>query len=370
MKYDYLIVGSGLYGSTFAHAMKQAGKSCLVIDKRNHTGGNVWCKEMVGIQVHMYGAHIFHTNDDELWQFVNKFVPFKPFINSPKAKYHNQVFSLPFNMNTFKELWGIDSVEQAKEKLRQDTLPFQTAYPKNLKEQALSTLGPDIFEKLIKHYTEKQWGKPCDELPAFLIKRVPLRFEFDNNYFNDTYQGIPSGGYNKLVDGLLQGIEVRTGIDYLQDKTTWDNLAHRVVYTGKIDAFFDYQLGELQYRSLRFEHKLMQGVSNFQHNAVFNYTSSDVPYTRVVEHKHFDWVDVPDTVVSYEYPQAYKRGEEAYYPVNDEKNNACYAEYKKISETLPHIIFGGRLAEYKYYDMHQVIAAALHKAKKLLQHGE
>lgn len=369
MSYDYLIVGAGLYGATFAHTMHKAGKKCLVIDKRDHIGGNTYCKDVGGIQVHQYGAHIFHTNDKGIWDFVNQFVTFNPFINSPKAKYFNEVYNLPFNMNTFKQLWGITNEKEAQQKIALETAPYKNIKPTNLKEQALAMVGPTIFEKMIKHYTEKQWGRSCGELPAFLIKRVPLRFTFDNNYFNDTYQGIPVGGYNKLTEGLLEGIEVKLDTDFIANKEYWLSQAKTVVYTGKIDAYFDYQLGELQYRSLRFDHVLIEDVSNFQNNAVFNHTSPNLPYTRVVEHKHFEWKDVAHTVVSFEYPETYKRGGEAYYPVNDELNNNLYAQYKKIALQEPNVIFGGRLAEYKYYDMHQVIAAALHQANKIIAHG-
>lgn len=367
--YDYLIVGAGLYGSTFAHQMTKAGKKCLVIDKRNHIGGNTYCTNQGGIQVHQYGAHIFHTNDKGVWDFVNSFVRFRPFINSPKALYYNQTYNLPFNMHTFKQLWGVQTAEEAQAIINEQTAPYKNSKPQNLKEQALATVGVDVFEKLIKHYTEKQWGRPCEDLPAFLIKRVPLRFTFDNNYFNDTYQGIPEGGYNKLTEGLLKGIDVKLGVDFLTDVAYFKAQANTVVFTGKIDAYFQYKLGELQYRSLRFEHVTMADVGDFQHNAVYNHTSPNVPYTRVVEHKHFDWVDVPHTVVSYEYPQAYVRGGEAYYPINDERNNNLYNQYKQLTQQEHNVLFGGRLAEYKYYDMHQVIAAALHQANKILQHG-
>jgi UDP-galactopyranose mutase len=364
MSVDYLIVGAGLYGATFAYEMNKRGKTCLVIDKRNHIGGNTYCTDEDGVIVHQYGAHIFHTNDKGIWDFVNQFVPFTPFINSPKAKYYDEFYNLPFNMHTFQQLWGVNTAEDAEQKLAEETAPYKKAVPANLKEQALSMVGPVLFEKLIKHYTEKQWGKPCEELPAFLIKRVPLRFTFDNNYFNDTYQGIPKGGYNKLTEGLLQGVEVRLGVDFFEEKDTWLKQAKTIVYTGKIDAFFDYQFGELEYRSLRFEHQRYE-VADFQHNAVINHTSPDVPYTRVVEHKHFEFVNTPHTIVSYEYPQPYQKGGEAYYPVNDERNNQLYKQYKELADPLNNIIFGGRLAEYRYYDMHQVIAAARHKAKQL-----
>ncbi|MBW7846177.1 MAG: UDP-galactopyranose mutase [Bacteroidia bacterium] len=367
MKYDYLIVGAGLYGATFAHQMKLAGKSCLVIEKRNHIGGNTYCSNNKGIVVHEYGAHIFHTNDAAIWNFVNSFVEFTPFINSPKAMYYDEYFNLPFNMNTFKQLWGVSTEEEARAKLKEQTAKYQNISPTNLQEQALTLVGDEIFEKLIKHYTEKQWGRPCDKLPAFIIKRLPLRFTFDNNYFNDKYQGIPKGGYNKLTEKLLEGIEVRLGIDFLQNREQLEQLAKTIVFTGKIDAYFDYCLGELEYRSLHFNTLVMENTSNFQNNAVINHTSPDVPYTRVVEHKHFEWVDTPHTVVSYEYPQKYIRGGEAYYPINDEKNNSLYRAYRDKANALPNYIFGGRLAEYKYYDMHQVIAAALHKTKVVLQ---
>lgn len=367
MKYDYLVVGAGLYGSTFAYMMKQAGRRCLVIDRRPHAGGNTFCRDVGGIQVHEYGAHIFHTSDRAVWDFVNSFVPFIPFINSPRAKYYDEVYSMPFNMHTFRQLWGVETEEAARSRIEQETAPYRNGRPANLKEQALALVGPDIYEKLIRHYTEKQWGKPCEELPSFLIRRIPLRFTYDNNYFNDTYQGIPKGGYNKLTGALLDGIELRLNEDFLLKRAELEPLAAHVVYTGKIDAYFGYCLGELEYRSLRFEHVHMDQVSNFQDNAVFNYTSPDVPYTRVVEHKHFEWTDVPHTVVSYEYPQAYTRGAEAYYPVNDERNNNLYRQYRKLAEGLPNVIFGGRLAEYRYYDMHQVIASAIHDARKHLQ---
>jgi len=370
MKYDYLIVGAGLYGATFAHQLHKAGKTCLVIDKRDHIGGNTYCKNVGGIQVHQYGAHIFHTNDKRIWDFVNSIVPFKPFINSPKASYFGSVYNLPFNMHTFEQLWGVKTAEEAQRKIEEETSPYKKTLPANLKEQALSMVGPTIFEKLIKHYTEKQWGKSCEDLPAFLIKRVPFRFTYDNNYFNDTYQGIPIGGYNKLTEGLLNGVEVRLGVDFLADKNYWLNLADKVVYTGKIDAYFDYCLGELEYRSLRFDHREIEGIQDFQGNAVFNYTSPDVPYTRVVEHKHFEWQDTNHTVVSYEYPQPYTKGGEAYYPINDERNNTLYHQFKKLAANEKQVIFGGRLAEYKYYDMHQVIAAALHQSNKILDNEQ
>jgi len=364
--YDLLVVGSGLYGSTFAYEANKAGKKCLVIDKRPQLGGNVFCKQVEGIQVHQYGAHIFHTNDKKIWDFVNQFVPFKPFINSPIASYYGTKFNLPFNLNTFKQLWGIETEQQAKEKIEQVTAPFKNNNPSNLKEQALSLVGEEIYEKIIKHYSEKQWGKSCEELPAFLIKRIPLRFTSNNNYFNDTYQGIPVGGYNKLINGLLAGIDTVTNVDFLENISDWKNKAAKVLYTGKIDAYFNYQLGMLEYRSLRFNEKVYLNTEDFQGNAVFNYTSPEVDYTRVIEHKHFEQTPSKHTVVSFEYPQPYQKGGEAFYPVNDEKNIALFQKYKQLGNLQPDLIFGGRLAEYKYYDMHQVIAAALTKSKQYL----
>lgn len=368
MEYDYVIVGSGLFGSTFAHAMKQAGKSCLIIDKRTHSGGNVWCKDVNGIQVHQYGAHIFHTSDLAIWEFVNQFVKMKPFEHSPKANYKGKMYSLPFNMHTFEQLWGISNPADAEAKLALETAPYKKDKPVNLEQQALQLVGPELYETLIKHYTQKQWGKACNELPPFLITRIPLRLTYNNNYFADTYQGIPEGGYNPLINGLTHGIGIELNVDYFANRDYWNQKAKHIVYTGPIDSYFDYCFGKLEYRSLRFEHQLMEGVSDFQQYAVVNYTSAEVPYTRTIEHKHFDPKPTSDTVVTYEYPQSYNTNVEPYYPVNDVVNNTRYRQYRDLAKTEPRLIVGGRLADYQYYDMHQVIASALHKAQKHLQH--
>lgn len=357
-EYDYLIVGSGLFGSVFAHEATKRGKKCLLIDKRNHPGGNVFCENIEGINVHQYGAHIFHTNDKPIWDYVNSFVPFNRYTNSPVANYKGQLYNLPFNMNTFYQLWGVKTPAEAKKKIQSQIDQAQITAPANLQEQALSLVGKDIFEKLIKGYTEKQWGRPATELPAFIIKRLPIRFTFDNNYFNDKYQGIPIGGYNKLTDALLAGAEVRLDTDYFQDRNHWDNIAEQVVFTGHIDQFFDYKFGRLEYRSLRFEHEVMD-QENFQGNAVINYTEREVPYTRIIEHKHFEFGTQPKTVVTKEFPEDWTPEKEAYYPINDQRNNELFAKYKSMGQTQKNVIFGGRLATYQYYDMHQVIAAAL-----------
>lgn len=366
MKYDFVIVGSGLFGSTFAYAMKQAGKRCLIIDKRAHAGGNVWCKQVNGIQVHQYGAHIFHTSDLAIWQFVNQFVQMKPFEHSPKAKYLDTLYALPFNMHTFEQMWGVTTAEEAKQKLDIETAPYKQQKPTNLEQQALQLVGQELYETLIKHYTEKQWGKPCSELPAFLITRIPIRLTYNNNYFSDLYQGIPVGGYNPLIDGLTAGIDMELNIDFLTDREYWNKQAAHIVYTGPIDAFFNYCFGKLEYRSLRFEHHLLEGISNFQQHAVVNYTSANEPYTRIIEHKHFDFKSTPDTVITYEFPQAYNESVEPYYPVNDVANNTRYRQYRDLAKSDSRLIVGGRLADYQYYDMHQVIASALHKAQKTL----
>ncbi len=365
--YDYLIIGAGLFGCVFAHQARQAGKSVLVIDKRSHTGGNVYCRDVDGINVHEYGAHIFHTNDKPVWDFVNSFVPFNRYTNSPVANYKGKLYNLPFNMNTFYQLWGVRTPEEAKAKIQSQIAELGIEHPKNLEEQALVLVGPDIYNILIKGYTEKQWGRKATELPAFIIKRLPLRFTFDNNYFNDTYQGIPIGGYNKLVDGLLEGIEVRTGIDFFEDRAHWESQASQMVFTGKIDEFFEFRFGQLEYRSLRFEHERLE-IENYQGNAVINYTDYETPYTRILEHKHFEFGRQPHTVITREYPEAWRPGSEPYYPINDERNNALARQYKQLAEEVSdRVIFGGRLAEYQYYDMHQVIAAALKKAKIALR---
>ncbi len=368
MKYDYLIIGSGLFGATFAYKATQAGKKCLVIDKRPHLGGNVYCEQMEGINVHKYGAHIFHTSNKEVWDFVNNLVPFNRYTNCPVANYHGELYNLPFNMNTFSQLWGVLTPEQAKAKIEEQRSEAITALngrePENLEKQALCLVGKDIFYKLIKEYTEKQWGRDCKELPAFIIKRLPVRFVFDNNYFNDQYQGIPIGGYNELIEKLLEGSEVKTNCDFFKEyKDNWREIADALVYTGQLDEYFDYRLGRLDWRTVSFKTKV-EDVPNYQGNAVVNYTSHEVPYTRVIEHKHFEMFgqavyDVPKTVVSEEYSTEYKPGMEPYYPVNDERNNALAEQYRELAAKEENVIFGGRLAEYKYYDMAPVIERAM-----------
>ncbi|KQS41924.1 UDP-galactopyranose mutase [Pedobacter sp. Leaf194] len=360
-RYDYLIVGSGLFGSVFAHEATRRGKKCLLIDKRNHAGGNIYCEKVEEINVHKYGAHIFHTNDKAVWDFVNSFVEFNRYTNSPVAEYKGKRYNLPFNMNTFYQLWGVKTPKEAKDKLATEIGLARVEKPVNLEQQALSLVGKDIYEKLIKGYTEKQWGRPATELPAFIIKRLPVRFTYDNNYFNDRYQGIPIGGYNKLTDGLLEGCEVQLNTDYFSDRGKWDNAADCVVFTGHIDQYYDYQFGQLEYRSLKFEHQILN-TDNHQGNAVVNYTERDVPYTRTIEHKHFEFGTQAKTVVTKEYPDEWTTGKEAYYPVNDERNTRIYEKYKALSKQEEHVIFGGRLATYQYYDMHQIIASALKAA--------
>lgn len=361
-EYDYLIVGSGLFGAVFAHEAKKKGKKCLVIDKRNHAGGNVYCEKIEDTNVHKYGAHIFHTNDKSIWDYVNQFVEFNRYTNSPVAFYQDEVYNLPFNMNTFHQLWGVKTPEEASAKIEEQVKSSGITNPQNLEEQAISLVGTDIYEKLIKGYTEKQWGRKATELPTFIIKRLPVRFTYDNNYFNDKYQGIPIGGYNKLIDGLLDGIEVRLNIDFFTQREELTQMADKIVFTGKIDEYYNNQFGTLEYRSLKFDTQVIE-KENFQGNAVVNYTESQVPYTRIIEHKHFEFGSQKKTVVTYEYPDEWSLGKETYYPVNDDKNNAMYNKYKKLSEQDNSVIFGGRLAEYKYYDMHQIIASALHKFK-------
>ncbi|MBS9461555.1 UDP-galactopyranose mutase [Flagellimonas sp. 389] len=363
-EYDYLIIGAGLFGAVFAHEATKKNKRCLVIDKRNHLGGNTYCENIEGINVHKYGAHIFHTNDKFIWDYVNSFVPFNRYTNSPLANYKGELYNLPFNMNTFHQLWNVKTPDEAKAIIDKQTKEHKTKRPTNLEEQALSLVGKDIYEKLIKGYTEKQWGRKATQLPAFIIKRLPLRFTFDNNYFNDTYQGIPIGGYNMLTNGLLNGIECRTGIDFFEDRENLSDLADNIVFTGKIDEFYDYSLGRLEYRSLEFKHKILR-KSNFQGNAVVNYTAANIPYTRILEHKHFEFGNQENTIITEEYPLEASIKNEPYYPINDTKNTNLYKAYKEMSEQ-DQIIFGGRLAEYKYYDMHQIIGAALARAKKLL----
>ncbi|MDR0988805.1 MAG: UDP-galactopyranose mutase [Prevotellaceae bacterium] len=358
--YDYLIVGSGLFGAVFAHEAHRHGKRCLVIEKRGHTGGNIYCQEVADIQVHLYGAHIFHTNNREVWDYVNRFVSFNRYTNSPLAYHHGKLYNLPFNMNTFYQLWGVHTPSQAQAKLEEQRGAYRhIEHPANLEEQALKLCGDDIYQRLIKGYTEKQWGRPATELPAFIIRRLPFRFTFDNNYFNALYQGIPAGGYNRLIDALLEGIEVRTDTDYFDDRAHWDTVAHKVLFTGCLDQYFHYEHGALDYRSLRFEHRHLTDTDNFQGNAVVNYTEREVPYTRIVEHKHFEFGTQPSTVITYEYPDNYSRGKEAYYPVNDEANNRLCARYKEMAAQLPDVLFGGRLAQYAYTDMDDAVASAL-----------
>ena len=371
MMYDYLIVGAGLFGSVLAHELTLQGRKCLVIDKRPHIGGNCYTKSIDGINVHMYGAHIFHTNDTKVWKYITRFAEFNRFTNSPVANYRGELYSLPFNMYTFNKMWGVVTPEEAAAKIEEQKKEACITEPKNLEEQAISLVGRDIFEKLIKGYTEKQWGRDCKDLPAFIIKRLPVRLTFDNNYFNALYQGIPIGGYTQLVEHLLEGIEVRLNTDYLEQKEALDRLAETVVYTGPIDAYFGYSLGALEYRSVRFETEVLD-IPNFQGNAAVNYTDRETPWTRIIEHKWFEFgkdeqgQDLPKTVISREYSSEWKPGDEPYYPVNDEKNGALYAEYKKLADAEQDVIFGGRLAEYRYYDMDAVIASALQKSEEVL----
>ncbi|MCI8502952.1 MAG: UDP-galactopyranose mutase [Dorea sp.] len=362
MKYDYLVVGAGLYGAVFAHEAKNAGKKVLVIDRRDHIAGNVYTEEVEDINVHKYGAHIFHTNNKEVWEYVNRFAEFNRFTNSPVANYRGELYSLPFNMYTFNKMWGVVTPEEAAAKIEEQKRAAGVSEPKNLEEQAISLVGTDIYEKLIKGYTEKQWGRPCRELPAFIIKRLPVRLTFDNNYFNALYQGIPQGGYTKMVSNMLEGAEVRLGVDYLAEKKELDALADKVVYTGAIDAYFGYKLGVLEYRSVRFETEVLD-KPNFQGNAAVNYTDAGTPWTRIIEHKWFEFGAQPKTVISREYSSEWKVGDEPYYPVNDEKNMKLYEEYKNLSASEEKVIFGGRLGEYRYYDMDAVIASALKKCR-------
>lgn len=368
--YDYLIVGSGLFGATFAYLAKEKGKKCLVIDKRLHTGGNVYCENIEGINVHKYGAHIFHTNNKEVWNFVNSIVEFNRYTNSPVANYQGKLYNLPFNMNTFYQMWGIITPAEAQARIEEQKAEAMrrmdadgVTEPRNLEEQAQLLIGKDLYERLIKGYTEKQWGRKCTELPAFIIRRLPVRFVFDNNYFNDNYQGIPIGGYNKLIDGLLSGIEIKTGADFFSERSYWENIADKIVFTGKIDEYFGYCYGKLEYRTVTFEEEILD-CANYQGNAVVNYTDREVPYTRIIEHKHFemfgqDICNCPKTVISREYSTEWKPGMEPYYPVNDKRNSELYAQYQALAENEENVIFGGRLAEYKYYDMAPIVEKAL-----------
>lgn len=370
-QFDYMVVGSGLYGAVFAQRAKAMGRSVLVVDKRPHIAGNVYTEQIEGIHVHKYGAHIFHTNNREVWRYITQFAEFNRFTNSPVANYHGELYSLPFNMYTFNRMWGVVTPEEAAAKIEEQKQAAGITEPKNLEEQAISLVGTDIYEKLVKGYTEKQWGRPCDQLPAFIIKRLPVRLTFDNNYFNALYQGIPVGGYTKMVANLLDGIEVRLNTDYLEHKAELDALADKVIYTGPIDAYFGFKLGALEYRSVRFETEVLD-KPNFQGNAAVNYTDRETPWTRIIEHKWFEFgkdaegKNLPKTVISREYSSEWKPGDEPYYPVNDEKNGALYAAYRKLAEAEPNVIFGGRLGEYKYYDMDAVIASALELSRKEL----
>ncbi len=371
MKYDYLVVGSGLFGAVFAQKAKESGKTVLVIDKRGNVGGNIYTEKIEGINVHKYGAHIFHTNDEAVWNYVNRFAVFNRFTNSPIANYRGEIYSLPFNMYTFNKMWGAVTPEEAAKIIERQKKEANIVDPQNLEEQAISLVGTDIYRKLIKGYTEKQWGRDCKDLPAFIIKRLPVRFTYDNNYFNALFQGIPVGGYTKLIERLLSGIEVKLNADYLADKERWDGMAEKVVYTGAIDAFFGYRLGHLEYRSVRFETETLN-VPNFQGNAAVNYTDKETPWTRIIEHKWFEFgkdengIDLPKTVISKEFSSEWKPGDEPYYPINDDKNNALYLKYKELADNEKNVYFGGRLGEYKYYDMDKTVASALNFAEKTI----
>ncbi|WP_070088240.1 UDP-galactopyranose mutase [Merdimonas faecis] len=376
MKYDYLIVGAGLFGAIFAHEAKKAGKKVLVIDRRDHIGGNIYTKEVEGIQVHQYGAHIFHTSDKEVWDYIQQFAEFNRYTNSPVARYKDELYNLPFNMNTFSKMWGVRTPAEAKEIIQRQIKEAGITEPKNLEEQAISLVGKDIYEKLVKGYTEKQWGRRATELPSFIIRRLPVRYVYDNNYFNDKYQGIPVGGYTKIIERMLEGTEVRLMTDFFADREILAKEAENIVFTGMIDAYYDYCFGELEYRSLRFETEVLN-MENYQGNAVVNYTEYEVPYTRIIEHKHFEYgcqggyggdgSGVSDkTVITREYPAAWSRGEEPYYPMNDEKNNALYARYRELADQEEYVIFGGRLGMYRYYDMHQVVKEALECVRRSL----
>lgn len=364
-KYDFLIVGAGLYGAVFAHEAKMRGKKCLIIDKRRHIGGNIYTEKIEDINVHKYGAHIFHTNNKDVWDYVNKFAQFNRYTNSPIANYKGEMFNLPFNMNTFNKMWGVITPKEAKEKVEEQRRENYTEEPKNLEEQAINLVGTDIYEKLIKGYTEKQWGRSCRELPTFIIRRLPVRFTYDNNYFNSYYQGIPVGGYTSMIESMIEGINVKLNTDYLKDKEKWNSIEDKVVYTGPIDAYFNYKFGVLEYRSVRFEEEILD-CENYQGNAVVNYTDREIPYTRIIEHKHFEFGTQPKTIISREYSAEWELGDEPYYPVNDSRNNELYDKYRMLTKEEDKVIFGGRLGEYKYYDMDKVIESALKRAKESL----
>ena len=364
MNYDYLIVGAGLFGSIFAYEMKKIGKKCLVIEKRNHIGGNVYTNLEENINIHKYGAHIFHTNNKEVWEYINQFAEFNRYTNSPVANYKGELYNLPFNMNTFYQMWGVKTPEEAKAKIDEQKAESNIKKPKNLEEQAISLIGKDIYEKLVKGYTEKQWGKKCDELPSFIIKRLPVRYTFDNNYFNDLYQGIPFGGYTSIIEKMLDGVEIKLNTDFFDDKEKWLNIADKIIFTGMIDQYFDYCYGELEYRGLNFEFETLD-MENFQGNAVINYTDAETPFTRIIEHKHFENSDSPKTIITREYPKTWTKGEEAYYPLNDEKNSNLFKKYQDLAAKEDKVIFGGRLGMYQYYDMWQVIDEALKLVKTL-----
>ena len=363
-KYDYLIVGAGLYGSIFAYEMNKKGKKCLVIDKRNHIGGNIYTEEIEGINVHKYGAHIFHTSNKEVWEYINQFCEFNNYINSPIANYKGEIYNLPFNMNTFNKLWGVITPKEAQKKIEEQKKEHGIVEPKNLEEQAISLIGKDIYEKLIKGYTEKQWGRDAKKLPSFIIKRLPVRFTYDNNYFNDRYQGIPIGGYTKIIEKMLEGIEVRLNSNFFDKREEYENIADKIVFTGMIDEYYNYCFGKLEYRSLRFETEILN-EENYQGNAVVNYTEGEIPYTRIIEHKHFEYGQQEKTVITREYPSEWKEGDEPYYPVNNERNNELYLKYKELADKEKKVIFGGRLGEYKYYDMDEIIEKVLKDLKEM-----
>ena len=362
-KYDYLIVGSGLFGSIFAYEANKKGKKCLVIYKRDHIGGNIYCEDIEDINVHKYGAHIFHTSNKEIWDYVNSFVEFNRYTNCPVANYKGELYNLPFNMNTFYQLWKVKTPQEAIAKIEEQVKEANIEEPQNLEEQAIKLVGKDIYEKLIKGYTEKQWGKKATELPSFIIKRLPVRLTFDNNYFNDKYQGIPVGGYNKIIEKMLENIDVKLNTDFFENRQELENMAEKIVFTGMIDEFYDYKFGTLEYRSLKFEHETLE-EENYQGNAVVNYTEYDIPYTRIIEHKHFEYGNQPKTVITREYPATWNKGDEPYYPINNDENNELYSKYKELADKEENVIFGGRLAEYKYYDMHNVIEKALEAVNK------